>query len=214
MAHLATVSIGTPQRTGWGRPARSAIAKHAAPGPVQVTEAGLDGDRVANTKFHGGRDQAVYAYAREDLDWWGAELGRAIPDGGFGENLTTVGLDLNATVIGTRWRIGEALLEVCSIRTPCSTFQGWMGHQGYDDTRWVRRFTAARRPGPYLRVLSAGVIAAGDHIVVESVPTHGVTVVDMFEAMNLDRSRLPELAVIDDLAAEPSRLLARHLSSG
>lgn len=214
MARLETVNVGTPRQTGWNRPARSAIAKTSVAGPVGVHALGLDGDQVANTKHHGGPDQAVYAYAREDLDFWASELGRPIPDGGFGENLTTSGLDLNETVIGTRWRIGSALLEVCSIRTPCNTFKAWMGAQGYDDTRWVRRFTAARRPGPYLRVLEEGVVTAGDEILVQDVPDHGVTVRDMFEAMNLDRTRLPELAVIADLAREPAKLLAAHRERG
>ena len=61
---------------------------------------------------HGGVDQAVYAFAREDLDAWGRELGAELPDGQFGENLTTVGIDVNASLIGEQWRIGGALFEV------------------------------------------------------------------------------------------------------
>jgi MOSC domain-containing protein YiiM len=45
-------------------------------------------------------DQAVYAYVREDLDGWQAELGRALHNGVFGENLTTVGLDISGALVG------------------------------------------------------------------------------------------------------------------
>ena len=35
---------------------------------------GLVGDSIGNPKLHGGDDQAVYAYAREDLDGWETRL--------------------------------------------------------------------------------------------------------------------------------------------
>lgn len=211
MAHLRTVSTGTPREVDWGRVRRSAIAKVPVTGPVAVGLLGPAGDQVADTKHHGGRDQAVYAYAREDLDWWEGELGRAVPDGMFGENLTTVGVDLTAAVIGTRWRVGSVLLEVASVRTPCNTFAAWLKAQGYDTTRWARRFTAGGRPGAYLRVVEEGELAAGDELHVEQVPDHGVRVADMFAAFLTDTGRLPELAVIDDLATEPRRKLEAYL---
>ena len=39
--------------------------------------------------------------AREELDWWGRELGNGI----FGENLTTTGLDVSAEVVDDHIRI-------------------------------------------------------------------------------------------------------------
>ncbi len=74
------------------------------------------------------------------------------------------GIDVNEAEIGERWRIGDALLEVAAVRTPCNDFKNWMGRNGYDDTAWVRRFAQAARPGPYLRVLVEGSIGAGDPI--------------------------------------------------
>src|SRR3984885_1969391 len=96
------------------------IDKQPVDGAVMVTPArakglgmvGLTGDRVYDVRNHGGPDQAVYAYAREDLDFWETELGRTLPNGVFGENLTTEGIDLNAALIGERWRIGaDVVLE-------------------------------------------------------------------------------------------------------
>nr|WP_278260237.1 MOSC domain-containing protein [Nocardioides convexus] len=103
--------------------------------------------------------------------------------------------------LGTRLEIGTALFEVAHVRTPCNDFKGWMGETGYDTTAWVKRFARALRPGPYLRVLRPGTIAAGDEIVVVHRPGHGVTVRDLFVALNLDRSRLPEPAC----GGEPAR---------
>ncbi|WP_460846499.1 MOSC domain-containing protein [Nocardioides ultimimeridianus] len=206
------MNVGRSVEVDWaGSVGRSSIDKRPVDGPVAVGPLGLEGDSVSDVDHHGGLDQAVYAYAREDLDFWVGELQQPIPPGQFGENLTTEGIGLNAAIVGTRLRIGTALLEICSIRTPCNTFKGWQGASGYDDTHWVKRFMQARRPGPYLRVLEPGLLAAGDEITIETVPGHGVSVVDLFVALNLDHSRLPELRAIEDLATEPARKLAAHL---
>jgi MOSC domain-containing protein YiiM len=210
MARIRSVNVGMPVAADWATIGRTAIHKRPVDGPVEVTPNGLAGDSVADTVHHGGRDQAVYAYAVEDLDFWTEQLGQPIPAGHFGENLTTEGIDLNAAIVGTRYRIGSALLEISSIRTPCNTFKGGQRASGYDDTAWVKRFALALRPGPYLRVLEPGVLAAGDEIETVLVPDHGITTVDLFVALNLDHSRLPSLRAIDDLAAEPRRKLAAY----
>ena len=102
----------------------------SAPGPVKG-ESGLEGDFIGDKENHGGDEQAVYAFAREDLDRWEAELGFALPDGAFGENLTTIGIDPNEARIGERWRVGpDILLEVTSPRIPCKTFAALMGVVG------------------------------------------------------------------------------------
>ena len=122
-----------------------------APGPTKGVS-GVAGDAVGDKQHHGGNDQAVYAFAREDLDRWEAELGRALPDGWFGENLTTIGVDPNQALIGERWQVGEQLLlQVTSPRIPCKTFASHMGEQG-----WARRFTETGRPGADLKVLHPG----------------------------------------------------------
>ena len=90
-----------------------------APGPMHGgVGSGLVGDTIGNQKFHGGDDQAVYVYAREDLDAWEIQLERTLNNGNFGENLTTSGVDVNAVRIGERWRVGTdgVVLEVSAPR--------------------------------------------------------------------------------------------------
>lgn len=203
MPIVSTVSVGLPVDEEWaGKLKRTAIVKRPVQGVVAVHALGLAGDQVADTKNHGGPDKAVYVFAREDLDWWAGELGRPLPDGLFGENLTTCGIDVNQALVGERWRIGTALLEVASIRIPCSVFANWMGLSGYHNARWIRRFTAVARPGPYLRVLEEGELAAGDEVVVEHRPDHGVTVSTMFRALTTHLELLPELLAVEGLVAE------------
>src|ERR1700722_15319392 len=84
---------------------------------------GLVGDTIGNHNVHGGDDQAVYVYAREDLDTWEIQLQRKLTNGIFGENLTTSGIDVTEARIGERWRIGNdgRVLGVWAPRTPGRT---------------------------------------------------------------------------------------------
>ncbi len=163
----------------------TAIDKRPVAGKVRVRPLGLHADVQADRKHHGGEDQAVYAYADEDAEYFAASLGREIPPGLFGENLRTTGVDVTGAVTGERWRIGETLeLEVTIPRIPCGTFARRMGVD-----KWVRRFTEEGRPGAYLRVVKSGPVAAGDPLVVTHRPAHGVTIGEVFAGLTPERAR-------------------------
>lgn len=181
------------------RPIDEAVAVRP-PGPMHGgLGSGLVGDAICDRKFHGGDDQAVYAYAREDLDHWQATLGRDLPNGAFGENLTTSGLDVTNARIGEQWALGPSglRLEVSRPRIPCRTFADWLAVRG-----WVRTFTAAAVPGAYLRVLDAGPVRAGDQIEVVHRPAHDITIGLVFRAMTTEPELLPRLVEIDALPDE------------
>ena len=171
------------------------------PGPKRGgLGSGVVSDRIGSSKHHGGETQAVYAFARAELDWWERELDRELANGMFGENLTTVGLDVDAAEIGEQWRVGTVLLEVCGPRVPCATFATHM-----DEPRWVRRFTERGRTGAYLGVAEAGVIEPGDPIEVVHRPGHGLTVPMFFLAAMGDRelaARLLEAQVLPPIEHE------------
>ncbi|MEU3372550.1 MOSC domain-containing protein [Streptomyces sp. NPDC006660] len=182
-----------------------------APGPRGVGASGVEGDDVCDLRHHGGDHQAVYAYAREDLDAWEKELGRALPNGSFGENLTTYGTDVNDARIGERWRIGrDVVLEVACGRIPCRTFAGWL-----EQTGWVRRFTQAAVPGAFFRVIEPGTIRAGDPVEVIERPDHEVSVALWFRAFTTERTSLPRVLAAGD-ALDPEaydtarKYLAQH----
>ncbi len=157
------------------RSGRTGIFKRLQQGPVFVGETGLEGDVIVDLINHGGRDQAVYLYSREDYEWWQGEMGCEIEPGSFGENLTISGLESAPVCVGDRYRIGDVLLEVTSPRIPCNTLAVRMG-----DPRFVKRFMAARRPGIYCRVLQTGPVAAGDIGTVEHFSGEKVTLLELF----------------------------------
>jgi MOSC domain-containing protein YiiM len=171
----------------------TAIDKRGQGGRVHVGPLGLTGDDQVDKQHHGGVEQAVYAYAGEDAAWWAAELGYEITPGRFGENLTTIGLDVTGAVLGERWRVGHdgLVLEVTSPRAPCVTFQGWM-----DEPHWVKRFTDHGAPGAYFRVIAEGTVGAGDEVEVVHQPDHGVTIGEVLVLRDVDTDRL--LTALDD----------------
>ena len=198
-----------------GKGGVTGFGKRPAEGPVFVSapgtakgQSGVEGDAIGDKYNHGGDEQAVYAFAREDLDRWEAELHRELVGGSFGENLTTVGVDPNEAVIGERWQVGdELLLQVTAPRIPCKTFASRMGVR-----RWARRFTEAGRPGAYLRVLRPGPACAGDPIKLAHRPDHGITVSKALFALTLKPDTLADLlAAGDDLPGEMQRHINERL---
>ncbi|WNY34910.1 MOSC domain-containing protein [Curtobacterium flaccumfaciens] len=138
------------------------IDKRPVAGSVRVRPLGLRADVQANRKYHGGLDQAVYAYADVDAAYFAELLDREVTPGLFGENLRTSGIDVTGAVTGERWRIGDTLeLEVTIPRIPCGTFARRMGID-----KWVKRFADEGRPGAYFRVVKSGSVTAGDPIAV------------------------------------------------
>ena len=210
---LLTVNVGRPKvveytdtpggTTGIDKQPADGAVRVTDPGPKGEAGGGVAGDTVCDLRHHGGTDQAVYAFAREDLDFWERELGRPITNGAFGENLTTSGLDVSGARIGERWRIGDTLvLEVTSGRIPCRTFAGWLGEKG-----WVKRFTQQGAPGAYLRVVEPGEIRAGDAIEIVHRPDHEVTVHMAFRSETTERTLLPQVLTAGE-ALHPELLKA------
>jgi len=199
MGRLVSVNVGRPRPVGLqrGRPVQSAIGKAPVDGRVAVRGVNVDGDDQADRRVHGGPDKAVYAYASEDTAWWAQRLGAALGPGAFGENLTVEGVDVSGAVIGERWRVGTAELEVCQPRFPCFKLGLRFG-----DPKMLKRFTAAERPGAYLRIRREGEIGAGDAVEVVERPAHGVTVALVARAVMIDRALLPHATAAPQLPGD------------
>ncbi|WP_338056585.1 MOSC domain-containing protein [Sinosporangium album] len=202
------MNVGKAVDADWaGELKRTAIDKTAVLGRVCVGENGLEGDERADQKRHGSPDQAVYAYAREDYDWWERELDRELRDGRFGENLTTSGVDLNAVTLGECWRVGSVVLEATGPRVPCAVFRNWL-----DERAWVKRFTQARRTGAYFKVVDEGDLGVGDEIKVLSVPSDSVTIRESFLAYHGDKDLLRKLLAFPGHASRWDRVAQRVLT--
>lgn len=217
-ARVRSVNTGSaepnPARRGGGstghgkRPVESATLR--APGPrAGGLGSGLVGDFIGNAKHHGGDRQAVYAFAREELDRWEHRLDRSLPDGGFAENLTTEGIDVDAARIGDRWAVGdEVVLEVTGPRTPCRTFAHRMGVRG-----WMKAFTEVGRTGAYLSIVSAGVVRPGDRIRVTHRADHEIDLPTAFRALMGDAAAADLVLAAGVLPEDEQEWLRQRLST-
>ena len=195
---LESVNLAVVLEPGW-KPGveRTGIDKRPVAGAVRTGENVLVGDTIADLRSHGGPDQAAYAYGREDAHWWSQRLDRVVEPGAFGENFSTLGLDVTGAVIGERWAIGSAVFEVSRPRIPCTTFAAF-----WDVPDLIKQFTSVGRPGAYLRIWSPGEVRAGDPVTMEHRPAHGVTIGETFRAMTGDHSLAGRLLEASELPAE------------
>ena len=156
-----------------GRRVLTAIAKFPQAGPVEVKPLGLVGDEQVDLSYHGGLEQAVYAYPSEHLSFWSAQRAihqpglfeSAVTAGMVGENLSIRGLLETEVYVGDTLHIGSSLvLRVTRYREPCGTFNAVMGYPQAAKDMIQRALT-----GFYLRVITPGFVQAGDTITL----THG-----------------------------------------
>ena len=198
-ARVLSINITSVVHQGeWtGSEGRTGIDKRSVTGAIEFKNNGVVGDRVIDTNVHGGYEQAVYAYAREDAQWWEREINEEIPAGRFGENLTTEGIDVNAALVGEQWKIGSVILEVSQPRIPCRVFAGF-----WKRATLIKDFTQAGRPGTYLRIIQEGTAQAGDAIEVIFKPNHTITISDLFAAKSGERSKINQIKDVTYLSTE------------
>lgn len=198
---VLTVNVGKLEPTAHSSTNETGIHKRPVEGGVYVEApgvrkgvSGLVGDHIGDPAHHGGDVQAVYAFQREDLDRWQEIKGRDFPNGAFGENLTTEGIDVNAALIGEQWRVGDdVVLEVTAPRIPCRTFRGVIS-----EPKWIKEFTQDARPGTYFKVITPGTIKAGDVIDVIHRPNHDISIATVFLATTTNRSLNSRLRDVED----------------
>mgnify|MGYP001824909424 FL=1 len=172
---VSSVNVGREETIDHGnRQFTTGIRKRPVDGAVYIGSDSVAGDTISDKKHHGGVDQVVYAYSADDYEWWSEQLGREVPPGTFGENLTIEGLptDMN---IGDRLLIGDVLLEATAPRIPCSTLAAQMQDSGFG-----MAFRKAERPGIYFRVLNEGEVSAGDAVTYIENPAPVVSILALY----------------------------------
>ena len=160
---LRSIQIGKPQNYGsesaaetHDKPWTTGFFKTPITGPIFVGRTNLTGDGQADLKHHGGIDKAVLAYSADHYPRWLADIGKDLPFGAFGENLTIAGLSEERVHVGDIYQIGEVLFEVSQPRQPC-----WKLARRWRMNELVPMVINNSRTGWYLRVLKEGPIEAG-----------------------------------------------------
>jgi MOSC domain-containing protein YiiM len=175
---LLSVNLATERsvRHG-GRDVRTGIYKEPAGGRVRLRAIGLDGDFQADTSVHGGPDKAVYVYPSEHYPYFRELLKRpGLSAGFFGENFTTEGLLEDGMSPGDVFRIGTAVVQVTTPRSPCFKLAAKAGSPAF-----IGQFLNSRRLGFYLSIVEEGDVGAGDPIEVIASAAGGPTLARWIE---------------------------------
>ncbi|MEO4043185.1 MOSC domain-containing protein [Hoeflea sp. CAU 1731] len=183
----------------WPSKPPTAIGKRSLSQTVLVTENGLDGDVQADLTVHGGPDKALHHYPGEHFAVWSHELARddLIP-GGFGENISTIGLTEDAVCIGDIFALGTAKVQISQGRQPC-----WKLNSHTGDDRMAWRFQKTGRTGWYYRVLAPGEVGIGDALTLIERPCPEWSVMSVTRARLTRRISLQDartLATLPELA--------------
>lgn len=209
---IHTLLIGQPEvrhdtKGEW----RTAIYRTPVLVPVALGVRGLEGDKVADTKHHGSKDQAVCVHPLAHHEHWSAVYGAALGPGAVGENWTLLGEDETTVCIGDIYAVGTARVQVSQPRFPCSKQERKLGIKGF-----LKAVMATGKSGWYVRVLTPGTVQAGELLTLESRPEHGLTVDKANQALlgeTLNPILIEELLALPELAAVWKRGLRRRLAN-
>lgn len=181
--------------------------KQPQTGPVQLTQLGLRGDAVADTRNHGGPDKALLCYAAIHYDRWREEFPQLpLSAGGFAENLTVGGADESSVCLGDTFRIGDCEVQVSQPRQPC-----WKIARRWGVKTLTKTVTQTGRTGWYLRVLREGDLQPGQRAELLDRPHPDWTVAranDVMFGREVDRLAVIELMGIRELAESWKKDLA------
>ena len=198
MARLVSVNVGMPKDVQWqGKTVHTGIWKAPLDGPVMVRRLNIDGDGQGDLAGHGGEQRAVMVYQTQAYDYWKSYLGRDdLRPGHFGENFTVDGLSDREVCVGDRYRIGDAEFEVTQPRVTCFRVGMRLG-----EPEMPSLLVSHRRPGFYFRVITEGLVQAGDAIVRTRRGRHELSVADVDALLYLPDRNIDRLRKIVDVAA-------------
>ena len=197
-ARLVSVNVGMPKDVPWqGKTIHTGIWKTPVEGPVMVRRLNIDGDGQGDLAGHGGEQRAVMVYQTESYDYWRDYLGRDdLRPGQFGENFTVSGLNDRNVCIGDRYRIGDAEFEVTQPRVTCFRVGMRLGVPEMPNL-----LVSQHRPGFYFRVITEGLVRAGDDIVLTRRGRHELSVADVDALLYLPDRDMDQLRKIVEVPA-------------
>ncbi len=156
---VISLNIAKPTEISWrGKAITTGIYKSSVAGPIFLDKEGLENDAVIDRKYHGGMDQAVYAYGHNHYQFW-KELYPLLTfsNGFFGENLTVSNLDETKIQVGDIYELGETIVQVTKPRQPCYK----LGIR-FNDPAVIKQFWNTSKSGIYFRILQTGKVAIDD----------------------------------------------------
>jgi len=176
---VISVNIGARTEIQWkGKSYTTGIHKSSVPGPVFLGKEGVENDSVIDRKYHGGEDQAVYAYGYNHYPFWQKQYPLLnMSHGFFGENLSLSNLDETTIYVGDIYELGEAVIQVTKPRQPCIK----LGIR-FKDTEVIKQFWNTTKSGIYFKIVQAGKVAVEDELKLIEKAQNSPSIAEVFNS--------------------------------
>ena len=205
MSSILSINVSKPTRLVYkGRCVQSSIRKQPISGAVSLGIYGLDGDKQADPRNHGGRAKSVYIYPSEHYKFWCEHLGRQLPYGTLGENLTVEGLLESELCVGDRLSVGDTILEVTQPRIPCYKLDMSVAQSGFSKT-----FAQSCKLGSYAKTIKGGTLSVGEEIIFTHRAPERVSVYEIARLYFIDKQNYDALERVIKIKALPNSI--RHV---
>lgn len=183
---VVAVNIGKKQRIKWGnKTIETGIFKKPIKEPIFLDLEDVQNDIVVDRKYHGGIEQAVYAYGEQHYEYWkGIYPKKEWKYGMFGENLTITNLDETRIHVGSVYQLGEAKIEVTKPREPCYK----LGIR-FDDPTIIRKFWNSTKSGVYFKILKTGYVKKTDMLVLLNEAINKPTIAEVYQAKRIKKGK-------------------------
>ena len=181
---VVSTNIGKREIHTWkGKTAETGIFKSPTNQPIFLGTESVENDAIVDFKYHGGIEQAVYAYSANHYEYWK----KLYPHlefnfGMFGENLTITNLDETTICVGDVYQLGNALVEVTKPREPCFKliFR-------FQDEAIVSQFWNTTYCGVYFKILETGEVQTGDTMELVKKYQNQPTIAEVYESLKPKR---------------------------
>ena len=175
---VVSVNIGEKRSVNYkGKIIETGIFKQPVNSPIFLGVEDVENDVVVDRKYHGGIDQAVYAYSENHYNYW-KEL---YPDldwryGMFGENLTISNLEETEINVGDTYKLGEVIIEVTKPRQPCK-----MLGIVFETQKILKQFWNTSKSGIYFKVLQTGKVTVKDKMILIKKGENQPSIAEVYE---------------------------------
>lgn len=177
---VISTNIGKREIHTWkGKTAETGIFKSPTEQPIFLGTERVENDAIVDLKYHGGIEQAVYAYSANHYEYWKKLYPHvAFNFGMFGENLTIADLDETTICVGDVYQLGTALVEVTKPREPCFKliFR-------FQDEAIVTQFWKTSFCGVYFKILTTGEVQKGDAMKLIKKSENQTTIAEVYEGL-------------------------------
>jgi len=177
---IISTNIAKPTTIIWnGKEEQTGIFKEPVNHPIFLGKNDVKGDEISNRAVHGGEFKACYLFSENQYPYWQ----KLYPDldwkfGMLGENLTISDLDETQLLIGSIYKIGDALVQITQPREPCYKFGVKFKNQEV-----LKQFIEHGYPGTYVRVIEEGFVKKGDEFTLVEIAKNSLSIFDFFNLL-------------------------------